>query len=1135
MPTNSSTGHDKLVSIICRSTGRPELEQTLSSIAKQSYVQLEIILVEASAESLASFQKFAGSVSINFVSSGTKLSRPAAANAGLDSAKGEFIMFLDDDDWIDAEHIRHLVDAFDTHNDVRAIYSSTQKMSVDGIQKKEIFDQAYDPRLLMRDNFIPIHSMLFESSLLKLGCSFDESFDIFEDWDFWLQLNQHTNFLHTSNLSAFYREGGDSETASENDSDRYSNDNLRGQGRAKLYDKWLKIWNGEELNSLLGFLDQTDTIIDLQKSAVKLSSTIMASNEHNQQLSENNQQLSEHILTVESHVQNLTSDLSTARTHSEQLITENTKLSNEINILSNTQTKLLALNEEYEHQLDTKTLEAQQTHTELEHALTTLHVANLESLERSQQLEASLDHAAALDIALRSILGSTSWKIMGPYRRVGRFIKRILGHAKTDIPPASVAAVEPNVQEESPSSELDTPYSHSLSYYVDKAITFDDCIYITGWATKAPGIKSIHLETNGNSASVSYGALREDIQEAFPLIPDSDKSGFLAFAKFDSVGKAQLKFTDLEGGVTFKSISLETLADSSSLIESGEFTNLDSETQYSIYKALQQIKGEESIDSNRPFEYEPLISIIVPVFNVEKRWLDACIESVLGQSYQNWELCLHDDASTEKETLDCLRNWQQQDSRIKVQFGDKNQHISGASNSALEIALGEFIGLMDNDDELHADALWHVVDTLNRDRDLDYIYTDEDKINPEGGFCEPHFKPDWSPELLESMMYVGHFGVIRRSVIDAVGGFRLGVEGSQDYDLTLRISQHTQRFAHIPRVLYHWRIIPGSVAGGGDAKSYAYTAAIKALTDYAEKEPETCTITETDLIGRYRIQRESGNPDITIILPFHNKADMTIDCLRSIGKSTYSNFKVLLISNNSEPAEYQKVADFSAGCDYIDLHELNIPFNWSAINNWGVAQSTSEFVLFLNNDMTVINADWIEALLDCAVKENVGAVGAKLLFEDDTIQHAGVVMGLGGIASHSFKHVDGNAPGYFGYAAVVRNCSAVTGACMLVRRSVVNQIEGFNEDLQVAYNDVDFCLRLREANLKVLVTPFAKLYHLESKTRPKFLDDMNSAQLAEFESASAYMRKRHAKYFREGDPYYNKAFSLRVENYSLRI
>jgi GT2 family glycosyltransferase len=251
--------------------------------------------------------------------------------------------------------------------------------------------------------------------------------------------------------------------------------------------------------------------------------------------------------------------------------------------------------------------------------------------------------------------------------------------------------------------------------------------------------------------------------------------------------------------------------------------------------------------------------------------------------------------------------------------------------------------------------------------------------------------------------------------------------------------------------------------------------------------------------------------------------------------SSYSNFSILVISNNSDDTEFQKVAEFANQHKYIDLQKLNIPFNWSAINNWGIKRCSSEYVLLLNNDMTVISEDWIESLLDCGIKEGVGAVGAKLLYEDDTVQHAGIVMQLGGIAGHAFKHSDARSPGYFGYATVVRNCSAVTGARMLIRRSVALEIGGFNEELSVAYNDVDYCLRLREANYKVLCTPFAKLYHLESKTRPKYLDDMSPKQRSEFETESAYIRKRHAIYFKEGDPYYNKAQTLRIGDYSLRV
>jgi glycosyltransferase involved in cell wall biosynthesis len=1168
MPPDSSAGHDKLVSIICRSVGRPELKQTLESVAKQSYPALEIVLVEASAESLAGFQKFAGSVSVNFICTGKKLSRSAAANAGLDSVKGDYIMFLDDDDWISENHIANLVDALSTFSDAKAAYSSTQKMSTDGREKKEVFDQEFDSRLLMRDNFIPIHSMLFESALLKSGCRFDESFDVFEDWDFWLQLNRHTNFVHISNLSAFYREGGDSQTASDEDSDRYQNSNLRGQGRVQLFEKWLRIWTGEQLNDLLGFLDQTDEIIGLNSEVYKSQSRVHESNlelaslntqiqnsdtrvhESNLELANLNTQIQNSDTRV--HESNLElANLNTQIQNSNTRVHEsNLELANLNTQIQNSNTRVHESNLENsklhrqlidaDKAIQNSNLQIQQMQGRLEDASKAIEKviekAHLEALSKDQQLNSLQRHTASLDSALRTMLDSTSWKIMGPYRRIGRLIKKVAkATQKKHMRDAQAVSVSEEKVHSPDSVAGDHQFTYPLSFTIDRAVIFNNYLFIRGWAIKSPSILSVSAIIDGVSIALNYGSNREDIREAFPLIPGAENSGFHVFVKLDNVSTLDLEFVDAEGAAERKRIKLECLKNPSKLIESGDFIGLDLKSQYEVYRTLQTIAQPDDEEPLREFSYNPLVSIIVPVFNVEKRWLDACVESVLAQTYTKWELCLHDDASTSDETIECLRYWAGKDDRVKVQYGKTNQHISGASNDALKITKGEFIGLMDNDDELHKDALWFVVEALNKDPSIDYLYTDEDKIDANGEFCQPHFKPDWSPELLESMMYVGHFGVIRRSIIDAVGGFRLGVEGSQDFDLTLRISQITQKFTHIPRVLYHWRIIPGSVSGGGNAKNYAYTAAVKALSDHVSKEPQPAKVSTTEHLGLYRIQRESGNPSVTIIMPFHNKAEMTIECLESIALSSYSNFSILVISNNSDDSEFQKVAEFANQHKYIDLQKLNIPFNWSAINNWGIKRCSSEYVLLLNNDMTVISEDWIESLLDCGIKEGVGAVGAKLLYEDDTVQHAGIVMQLGGIAGHAFKHSDARSPGYFGYATVVRNCSAVTGACMLIRRSVALEIGGFNEELSVAYNDVDFCLRLREANYKVLCTPFAKLYHLESKTRPKYLDDMSPKQRSEFETESAYIRKRHAIYFKEGDPYYNKALTLRIEDYSLRV
>lgn len=1143
---------NKLVSIVCRSVGRTELKQALASVFEQSYRPLEIILVQATPTPLDDFIEFAGNLPVHLIKSAQPLARAAAANAGLDAVSGSYVMFLDDDDWIGASHVEDLVNVLESESAVRAAYSNTQKMSADGKQGKEIFQQDYDPAYLMHDNYIPIHSMLFSSELLALGCRFDESFEIFEDWDFWLQVNQHTDFHHLPTLGAFYREGGDSETKSADDSDRYRSDNPRGKSRALVFEKWMKIWDGDKLNQLLGAMDSSEKILELSAAIKVLQSNLQDSNSHNGQLLSQSQEMGEQIATLQQDLERKAKDNAQLNEKAELQATrirsqsEELEIANEELEIANKDIKNLSqtLATEVNHRVETnekledtlKTLQQQSEH--LENTLETLR-------HRHEQLESLQNHAAALDKALRTILDSTSWKVMGPYRKVGRFVKRLLGLGSSapdmhSTPPPIETSDHDEVGSVSalstePKSEVEPPQTHPLCFYIDRGFVFNDCIFIRGWAIKAPGIEKISATVNEEKIPASIGAPRKDIQQAYPLVANAENSGFVLFGQVEKFGTVYLEFTDSEGEVTRKKVSLEHLNGPEPLIDSQEFVGLDPQTQYKVYSALERLRNPADEKLSAPFEYQPLVSIIVPVYNVEKRWLDKCIDSVIKQTYSRWQLCLHDDASTDQATLDCLQNWSSKDDRIKVQYGSTNQHISGASNSALEIATGEFIGLMDNDDELHKDALWCVVEALNKDRDLDYIYTDEDKINEDGEYCEPHFKPGWSPELLESMMYVGHFGVIRRSVIDAVGGFRTGVEGSQDYDLTLRISQRTQRFGHIPRVLYHWRIIPGSVAGGDGAKSYAYDAAVKALSNHIKDDPIPGTVSTTQFLGRYRIRRDAGDPSITIILPFHNKAEMTIDCLRSIELSTYDNFEILLISNNSEESEFDKVDAYAKTVDRIRLVKLDIPFNWSAINNWGIENSASEFVLMLNNDMTVISKDWMESLLDYAVKNDVGAVGAKLLYEDDTIQHAGIIMQLGGIASHAFKHIANDDPGYFGYATSVRNCSAVTGACMLVRRSIALEIGGFNEELRVAYNDVDFCLRLREANYKVVYTPFAQLYHLESKTRPKFLDDMNSAQLAEFEKESAYIKKRHSKYFLEGDPYYNRALSLRVENYSLRV
>ena len=1112
MPNETSAEEAPLISIICRTIGRAELEKTLNSISKQTHPNVELVLVDAGAKGLPAIASSFEEINLKFVTAENPLTRPQAANAGLDAASGDFLMLLDDDDWIADDHLEGLVKFSANHQNAKAVYSSTQKTTHQGEPLEVLFSHAFDPVLLMHDNYIPIHSMLFHKSLLEHGCRFDENFDIFEDWDFWLQLSQHTNFKHLDKITAFYREGGKSETAGEDSQSRYDNSGLVGKGRSALFSKWLERWNGSQMNQVLGDMDQSSLI---EATTISLY-----------EIQEINQQQQHQLLAISQELSTINQELSTTN---QELLTTISTLSAAYKQIDDHKKEIDNLNSHLSaayKKIDDHRKEMDNLNNHLNDVDQNLrqHIKNVE--QNSHQ------HISELENLLNSIRSSLSWKLMWPFRKLMRILKRLLG--SDAMPRNADSDQKKNIVANIGMVKPDSP-GNTIHYSIDDTLLCSGYLYVRGWAVASAGISYIRVIAGNESALAHYGQERKDTQAVYPDIANSDRSGFVFFKKVASIETVRLEFGDKAG----QSVQIETSYSASLTLPTlsmyADFLRLDHSIQYQIYQAKQELTNLDQKFEPSVFAFQPQISVIIPIFNVDPAWLDACINSVFGQIYENWELCLYDDASTNEETLECLRKWAEHDSRISVTYGKDNLHISGASNNALKMANGEFVGLMDNDDELTNDALYHVIDLLNNHSDADYIYTDEDKIDEEGDYCQPHFKPGWSPELLESMMYVGHFSVIRKSILEQVGGFREGLEGSQDYDLALRIAEISNNFYHIPKILYHWRIIPGSVSGGGDAKQYAYTSAVNALTEHVAKENLNNSAETTNYAGLYRIRRESGNPSVTIIIPFHNKAEMTIDCLKSIKMSSYDNYSIFLISNNSSDDELEVVKNYIENDERITLEEYNHKFNWASINNWAAQCCESEFLLFLNNDTLIINKDWIESLLDCGIKKNVGAVGAKLLYEDDTIQHAGIIMQIGGIAGHAFRYHPDEVPGYFGYSDVVRNCAAVTGACMLVRKELWQQLDGFDESLRISYNDVDFCLRLLEINYAVIYTPFAKLYHLESISRPKTIADMSTEELVEFQRESDFLRRRHLKYFKEGDPYYNPNLTLRLENYSLDI
>lgn len=559
-----------------------------------------------------------------------------------------------------------------------------------------------------------------------------------------------------------------------------------------------------------------------------------------------------------------------------------------------------------------------------------------------------------------------------------------------------------------------------------------------------------------------------------------------------------------------------------------EFLRRNQITDFKIIELLSRI---------RSLKYLPKISIVVPVYNVSPYFLDKCIQSVLNQFYDNWELCLYDDASTDTNTIARLKYWAKTDERIKVLFGEENGHISHASNKAIEMASGEFISLLDNDDELTVDALAEVVFALNRNPELDFIYSDEDKIISGNKLTSPYFKPDFSLDMLLSSNYICHFTTIRKTVGDKVGWFRKGYEGAQDHDLFLRLVQQTSNIHHIPKVLYHWRISETSTAAGGDKKDYAHEAGLKAVQGYFERENIKATVTGGYLPGTYRIKRQIvGEPQVSIIIPFKDQVELLKNCLESILKKTsYSNYKILLVSNNSKEEEtFNFLKYITSQYDNIRYLEYNIPFNYSAINNWAVTQveKNTEYILLLNNDVEIITKDWLAEMLQNAQRSDVGAVGARLLYDDGTVQHAGVIIGLGGVAGHSHKYYPRDSHGYYGRLSFVSNYSACTAACLLVRKNVYEEVGGLNEnELKVAFNDVDFCLKIRKAGYLIVYTPYAELYHYESKSRG-FED--TPEKLARFNSEIDYIQKVWQTHL-VNDPYYSPNLSKSHEDFSLNL
>ena len=522
----------------------------------------------------------------------------------------------------------------------------------------------------------------------------------------------------------------------------------------------------------------------------------------------------------------------------------------------------------------------------------------------------------------------------------------------------------------------------------------------------------------------------------------------------------------------------------------------------------------------KKLKYKPLFSFIVPTYNVSKKYLSECLDSLLNQSYDNFEICIADDHSSLEETIDTLKEYEKKDSRVKVKYREKNGMISKASNSAISMAQGEFIVLVDNDDTIEKDALYYLALALNENKNLDFLYTDEDKIDFSGKYMEPHFKADYSPDTLMSVNYICHLSCIRKSLVDEIGGFRSEYDGAQDYDLFLRITEKTNKIYHIDRVLYHWRQTATSTAGYLGNKNYAYIAGKKALEDALKRRGLKGEVLDNPRVSTYLVKYGNENEKVSIIIPMKDKAKITKRCLESIyNKCTYKNFEIILVDNGSvEKETFDMISFYENKYDNFKCIRLECEFNYSYINNEAARHATGDYLLFLNNDTEVLTPDFIEWMLGYARLEHSGCVGIKLLYPDKLVQHAGVVLGYGGVAGHIYVALSYNDNGLFGRLVQPYNYSAVTAACLMVKKDKFNEVDGFDEKLKVALNDADLNLKLLSKGYYNVCLSNVEMIHYESKSRGY---EASSEKHNRFLKEQEYMKKKWGNVL-EKDKYFSK-------------
>lgn len=700
-----------------------------------------------------------------------------------------------------------------------------------------------------------------------------------------------------------------------------------------------------------------------------------------------------------------------------------------------------------------------------------------------------------------------------------------------------------------------------MQRFIDSSTVDEEGFEISGWYIDQGGIALSFTDASGEDIPVQIERKdRPDVRKMYPENTEEEVVGFAASYKGDVPKKIRVQFEDEsryeETAVTLlaspvqKGITAIGTAYRKALVYYQQFG-----ITATVFRAVDKLSGRETISykawlkrhspsagvlklqREKKFAFSPKISIVVPLYKTPEAYLTEMIESVRNQSYRNWELCLSDGSGEDSPIAHILKKYEETDERIKVVYNKEQLRISENTNEALKVCTGDYIAFADHDDLLAPNALYECVYLLNKEPSTEIIYTDEDKIDMNGKeHFMPHFKSDFNIDMLCSTNYICHLFVVKRDVYEKAGMLNPEFDGAQDYDFVLRCVERSEKIRHIPRILYHWRAHKNSTAENPESKNYAFVAGKRAVQAHYDRMKIPAEVEETQYKGIYRSKyRLMDTPLISVIIPNKDHISDLEKCIRSLEeKNGYRNLEMIVVENNSEEEEtftyYKELEQRNPKVKVLFWEEK--VFNYPAINNFGAEHASGDYLLFLNNDTEVVNEDCIEELLGYCQRSDVGAVGARLYYDDGTIQHAGVIVGLGGIAGHPFSKAVHEDPGYFGRIIMAQDYSAVTAACMLVKKSVFWQVGGFDEGYAVAFNDVDLCLRIRKAGYLIVYNPYAEMNHYESKSRGY---EDTEEKVKRFNSEISLFEKRWKKFLAHGDPYYNPNLTLDDGNFGLNL